>query len=328
MAFKHYLVSSQEEGLRLVNFIKAKTKSFYSLKKIKKAMEKGICRLNGKTECFASVKVKKGDAVEIAIEQILPSELVADQKTHKVENFKQQNSFKDEVDTSKIKKSEIAVLFEDEYFLIINKPTFLLCSDSLIRKYFPETFLVHRLDLKTSGLLILAKSKKVKKEFIKIFSSKNLKKTYLAIVDGHLNQKKGKICSFLQPKNRFAKSAKKTQENYGKILFKSHPKVGLKAVTLFKTLTAQKKYSAVLFFPITGRTHQIRVHALELGHPILGDYQYFQEYEYSDFVPRLLLHSYQLEFLHPIKRKNIKIEAPIPQIFKKFLRGIKKLEKR
>ncbi len=306
MAYKRYLVTPQEEGARLVNYLKIKTQSSLSLKKIKKALEKGICRLNGKTECFASIILKEGDKVEIEISG-LDSPLSANQTEAETQLPSQEDS-----PHSKHKSTSPytpKVLFEDDYFLMIDKPIDLLSSDPEMQKYFPNTLLVHRLDAKTSGLLILAKNKKVKESFISIFSKQEIKKTYLAIVDGHFDKQKGKITSFLKPR----KSA-------GKILFKSHPKIGQKAVTAFETLHADANYSSVLFYPLTGRTHQIRVHALELGHPVLGDYHYSQDFKYPHFVDRLLLHSWQVEFIHPFTKKRLKVKAPIPESFKKYLK--------
>ena len=72
-------------------------------------------------------------------------------------------------------------------------------------------------------------------------------------------------------------------------------------------------------FPITGRTHQLRVHLLGLGHPILGDYQYFRDFKYPKFMTRLMLHSYQIEFNHPFNDKKIRVKTPIPKEFKGFI---------
>lgn len=302
-------------------------------------MEKGVCRLNGQVECFASVKVKKGDLVEV--ETAAPSISGLQKPAKKNSLLEKDSREKKDAETQadffdkKIKKSDIRVLFEDEYFLIIDKPAGLLCSDTEIRKFFSGAFLVHRLDLKTSGLLILAKSRQVKKRFVKLFSLKKIKKTYLAIVDGRLLPKKGKITSFLQRKKFSGKSgtflpldkanSSEAEKREGKIIFKSHPKVGKKAVTIYKTLSVKDEYSAVLFYPLTGRTHQIRLHALDLGHPVLGDFQYGRHFKYSHFAPRLFLHSYKLEFLHPFTREYVTIKAPLPASFKKFLKGVKEL---
>lgn len=310
MAYKRYEVAPQEEGARLVNFLKAKTESTLSLKKIKKAMEKGICRLNGKTECFASIILKAGDRVEVEVEGLTASasnNSSSHQKSNQKENTKSKSD--NQAQSKKERSSKPAILFEDEHFLMIDKPIDLLSSDPEMQKIFPNTLLVHRLDAKTSGLLILAKNKKVKERFIEIFSKQAIKKTYLAIVDGHFDKNKGKITSLLKPK----KSA-------GKILFKSHPKIGQKAVTTFEALYSGPNYSAVLFYPLTGRTHQIRVHALELGHPILGDYHYSQEFQYPHFVDRLFLHSWKVDFIHPFTQKRIRVKAPIPETFKKYLK--------
>lgn len=269
-----------EEGMRLVLFIKKKTKSLLSNHEIKRALEKGVCKVNKKTESFASIKLRAGDIVELAA------------------NWEEG-----------LKKSVVSLetLYEDEYLLIVNKPSGFLCTDIELHKFFPHNYLlVHRLDQDTSGALIVAKSLEIKNKMVELFSSKIVKKTYIAVVDGALEEKKGKISSFLQ-KTNFK----------GKVLYK-WGKQGLSALTLFETMKAKKDYSVLKCYPITGRTHQIRVHMLQLGHPILGDYQYYQNFKYPFFVKRLMLHSLRVEFVHPINKKKVLAEAPLPEAFRKF----------
>ncbi len=282
MATLIFKVSSSEKGMRLVLFIKKKTRSDLSNREIKKALEKGICKLNGKIENFASIKLKAGDSVELA------------------------KNWQGSIQASKF---ALDVLFEDEYLVIINKEAGFVSSDSELHRFFPSNYLlVHRLDKDTSGSLIIAKSLAVKKKMIELFSTKAVKKTYIAIVDGKVNEKKGKISSFL------------IRENFkGKIIYKNTNDKGLYALTFFETLKVAKDYSVLKCFPITGRTHQIRVHMLKIKHPILGDYQYSQNFKYPFFLKRLMLHSLEVEFDHPYTKQKIKAVAPTPEIFKKFL---------
>lgn len=309
MAYKKYQVLPEEEGIRLVNFLKLKTKSPLSLKKIKKALEKGICKLNGRTECFASIILKTGDRVEVEFDGLATDESEAFLAEKKIAQGLNE-SFEDDKISADSKKAKIEVVFEDDYFLIIDKPVGIVSSDQEIRKFFPNTFLVHRLDVKTSGLLILAKSQSAKDKMIDLFSKKKIEKTYIAIVDGHFTKQAGQIESFLKPR-----------KSSGKILFQSHQSQGQKAITKFEVVYTSPNYSVVLFQPITGRTHQLRVHALELKHPILGDYQYCQKFKFPHFAERLFLHSWKIEFIHPFNQKRIKVKSPLPAIFKKYLKN-------
>lgn len=276
-----FKVSFSEKGMRLVFFLKKKTNTALSNRDIKKALEKGVCKLNNRIENFASVKLKAGDVVEL------------------------QKKWHDSLETS---LSSPKILYEDDYLVIINKEAGFTCSDIDLHKFFPHNYLlVHRLDRDTSGALIIAKSLNLKDKMIKLFSTKDVKKTYIAVVDGEVKEKKGRISSFLEKKNF-----------KGKILYQSSDKKGEYALTLFDTLKARKEFSVLKCYPITGRTHQIRVHMLQIKHPILGDYQYFQNFKYPFFLKRLMLHSLQVEFDHPMLEKKVIVEAPLPSVFKKF----------
>jgi 23S rRNA-/tRNA-specific pseudouridylate synthase len=90
-------------------------------------------------------------------------------------------------------------------------------------------------------------------------------------------------------------------------------------LTYFERLSVKRDFSVVKCFPITGRTHQIRVHMLKLKHPILGDYQYGENFLNKFFIPRLMLHSLEVEFIHPILKKDLKVKSEIPSSFKGFL---------
>ena len=289
--FRILKVSSLEKGMRLVLFLKKKTKTQLSSRLIKKALEKGLCKVNDEIESFASKRLKENDIVVIERDW---------------EEKIQKKSF------LFLLKKKPKVLYEDKFLLIIDKKPGCLCADSEIEKlFFPKKcILVHRLDRDTSGVLILAKSEKIK-DLMKIqFRKKKVKKTYIAIVDGKISKNKGRVESHL----------KKNKSSKGKILWQNVKKNGLFALTYFEAIKKTRFYSVVKCFPITGRTHQIRVHMKQLGHPILGDYQYSRSFKYPKFVSRLMLHSLQIEFKHPIfLEKKIKVKAPLSLEFKKFM---------
>jgi RluA family pseudouridine synthase len=273
-------VSKEEEGQSLLSFLKIKTQTDLSNRALKKAVESGVCRLNHRVETFASKKIRKDDLVELC-------------------DF----CLKEED-----KKAIFKVLYEDSYFIIINKPAGVLCTDNEIQKFFKNAILVHRLDRETSGALILAKSLKVKEMMKELFSQKLVKKTYIAVVDGEITEKVKEIKS----------SVSLNKNSFGKVLWHSQ-KEGSFAHTIFERIKKKNGYSVLRCLPITGRTHQIRVHLFEWGHPILGDYKYGRNYTYSQFVPRLLLHSLMVEFEHPVTHALIKVLAPLPGEFKHFV---------
>lgn len=277
-----FRVSHFEKETRLVSFIKEKTKSKLSNRDIKRAIEEGICKVNHRVENFASRKLKENETVELE------------------ENWQ-----------SVILKKKIfspRVLFEDDYLVIIDKEEGFVCSDEELHQFFPSNYLlVHRLDRDTSGVLIIAKSLSIKKKMVELFTQKLVKKTYVAVVDGAVSEKKGKISSCLAKKN-----------SHGKILYEATKNKGQFALTLYETIKKGKNYSVLKCFPVTGRTHQIRVHMLQINHPILGDYQYSQNFKYPFFVKRVMLHSLLVEFDHPVTKNKVIVQADLPSEFEQF----------
>ena len=204
------------------------------------------------------------------------------------------------------------ILYEDQFFKIIDKKTGILSEE--VEEYYKNCLLVHRLDKPTSGVLVLAKSSEVKNAMKKLFQEKKVRKTYLAIADGFFEDGGKKI------EKRFS-FLRKSKNSQGKILWKETQGNGLEALTVFEVIKREKNYTALKCFPITGRTHQIRVHLKALGHPILGDYQYSGDFIYPAFVPRLMLHSFRIEFTHPVIGVRLDVKAPVPKEFSGFLKN-------
>lgn len=185
------------------------------------------------------------------------------------------------------------ILYEDDQLLAYDKPPF-ISSESLqdLQPY----ELIHRLDKETSGVLLFAK--KDPKPFIEQFRKRLVKKGYLALVEGVIKQDQGIIQEGIAPLKRYA----------GQVVMGVFPQ-GLPAITHFVVKKRYKKATLVACFPITGRTHQIRVHMAFLGHPLLGDYHYGKKFHRP--VPRVMLHA---AF---IKIKDVVIKAPLPEDFKR-----------
>lgn len=202
-------------------------------------------------------------------------------------------------------KATLKILFEDDFLLLCDKPSGMISDSESIHKALKNVsyVLVHRLDRETSGVLIVAKSQKVYEAMVELFSEKKVEKTYLAVVKGCVKKEEGAIDRPIGLKKRMQ----------GISLYEVS-KSGKPALTHFRSLKTCDQYSLLLCHPITGRTHQIRVHLQSIGHPILGDSLYGKTENY----PRLLLHAYQIAFKHPITHEKISIKAPLPPIFKKF----------
>jgi tRNA pseudouridine32 synthase/23S rRNA pseudouridine746 synthase len=198
------------------------------------------------------------------------------------------------------KDKKIEVLFEDEYLVVINKPSELLSVpgkniiDSVyyrMQQKYPNAtgpLIVHRLDMSTSGIMLIAKSKRIHKKLQSQFIKRTIKKQYVAVLNGILKEKLGKINLPLRV----------NLENTPKQLVCL--KHGKKASTNYKVIEIKDNKTKIYFYPITGRTHQLRVHAahyLGLNTPIVGDDLYGIK---SD---RLYLHACSLEFMHPVKKK-------------------------
>jgi len=206
-------------------------------------------------------------------------------------------------------EKEIEILFEDAHLLVINKPQNLLTipgkeiEDSVLtrigRKY-PEAsgpLVVHRLDMSTSGILLIAKTKEVHKALQQQFENRTVRKRYTALLDGELFKDNGTVDLPLR------------------VDFHDRPRQlvcfehGKPSTTYWELVGTEKHGTRVRFFPITGRTHQLRMHAahhLGLSAPIVGDELYGKQ------GARLHLHADQITFVHPLSGHEMTIESQVP----------------
>lgn len=208
-----------------------------------------------------------------------------------------------------IDEAPLNVIFEDEWLIVVNKPAGMLSipgklsSDSLqervqrLRPGEEPPMIVHRLDMATSGLLIFAKTKEVHKRMQALFKTHDIKKQYTAILDGKIQINSGEIRLplILNPKERPLQ-----------MVSFAH---GKPAITRFEVVSCSEGKTRVHFYPITGRTHQLRIHAAHpegLNTPILGDTLY------GTPADRLYLHAETLDFTHPITGKHIHLATPCP----------------
>ncbi len=258
-----------KEEESLLSFLKEKTK--LSGREIKRALENGACRLNGKLERFGSITLKVGDKLTFH----LPKKAAA---------------------------GTLQVLYQDPSLTLFNKPSGITTT--------PEKghHLVHRLDKGTSGVLLMARTLPMKKALETLFKKREVKKIYVALVKGTPRKEKGTIENKLGKKGAF----------HGQTLYGA-TQSGQLAITHYKILKKRKGYSLLELHPETGRTHQLRVHLAELGHPILGDLQYGREVTFPKTIDRLCLHAYRLSFIHPKIGEKIQATAPVPPLFKELV---------
>ena len=215
------------------------------------------------------------------------------------------------------KEMDLDIVYEDDWLLVVNKPSGIAIHPSILHFddslsngvcfYFNKIDLkkkirpVNRLDIDTSGLVIFAKCEYIQECLSLQMQDGIFNKEYLCLVSGLFNKKTGIINLPIARKK-------------GSIIERCIDKNGKKAITHYKVLKEFKDYSLVLCKLETGRTHQIRLHMASLGHPILGDTLYGTA---SSLISRQALHSYKIEFIHPITKKELELVAQLPKDIKR-----------
>lgn len=172
--------------------------------------------------------------------------------------------------------------------------------------------IVHRIDKNTSGLLIVAKNDKAHLSLAKQLENKTCNRTYIALLEGELKTEKGHIETFIA----------RDVSNRTKMAVSKNGRI---AITDYKVIKVYSGYTLCQFNLKTGRTHQIRVHAKHLGHPVVGD----KEYGYKNQKFKLngqLLHAFKLEFIHPSTGEKVTFTADIPKYFQNVLNKLKNKE--
>ena len=214
-------------------------------------------------------------------------------------------------------RSNLPIIFENEEFIVINKPSGLLsiASDKekgstayrMLTDYVQQKdkhnriYVVHRLDEDTSGVLMVAKNEKIRDLLQEKWNELVSKRGYFAIVEGQMEQKQGTIKSYLKKNaQNMMYSSKKAGD-------------GQLSITHYKVIKEIENYSLLDVNIDSGRKNQIRVHLGDLGHHVVGDDKYGNP---SNPIKRLGLHAYELDLEHPITHKVMKFTAPMPKEFK------------
>ena len=277
-------------------------KSGVSRSRVKKLCDEGYCFINGK-KTKSNKLLKIGDEINLTV----PDEENLDATPENI---------------------PLNIIYQDDYLAVINKPQgmtvhagngtnggtlvnallFHLDKLSGINGVI-RPGIVHRIDKNTSGLLVVAKNDKAHVSLSKQIENKTCHRIYIALLEGVLKEDEGEIDTFIgrDPSCRTKMAVLKS---------------GRRAVTDFKVLERFNGYTLCEFSLKTGRTHQIRVHAKYLGHPVVGD----PEYGYKNCKFNLkgqLLHAKTLEFIHPTTGKKMSFTAPLPDYFENVIKAVK-----
>jgi len=199
------------------------------------------------------------------------------------------------------------LIFQDDSLLVVSKPAGLLavpgrgadkqdCLSTRLLQDFPDSLVVHRLDMATSGLMVFARGAAMQRRLSQIFREREVSKRYIAIVSGKLEQEAGEIALPLISDwpNRPKQMVDHAQ--------------GKPSLTRYRLLGMDNGNSRVELEPVTGRTHQLRLHMAAIGHPILGDALYGD----GSSAPRLLLHAASLAFKHPVSGEPLNFASLAP----------------
>lgn len=211
------------------------------------------------------------------------------------------------------------ILYEDQELIVIDKPCGLLSEKAglenektayhIVKQYLHKKnesiYMVHRLDQYTSGILMFVKKKKLYELLTHDWNYYVKKRGYIAIVEGQLKKNKGTIENYL--------AESKTQ-----IVYITSKDQGKKAITHYKQIKTNKKYTMLDINLETGRKNQIRVHMSSLHHPIIGDIKYGAK---TNPIKRLGLHAHEFIFIHPLTHKEMRFTSKTPDSFNKLFKN-------
>lgn len=216
-----------------------------------------------------------------------------------------------------LRNPRLQLVYEDDDVIVINKGYGLLSVGTqshkkeetaydILRNYLKEKdprnklYVVHRLDRDTSGLMMFAKNEEAQENLRHNWNNMVLDRLYVALLEGYVKEDSGFVKSHLAENSQFV------------VYSTDEPGEGKLALTRFNVLKRANGLSLVEFSLDTGRKNQIRVHASEMGHPISGDRKYGAK---ESRLHRLCLHARTLRFAHPITRKDMRFELPVPSRF-------------
>lgn len=291
-----HTVSGIDAPLAIEKYLKTNFKEASKVL-ILKLLRKGLIKLDGK-------KAKQGSLVNLGDELVLPLFF----ETEQTEEF-----FSPEVIDLAEKLVSKHLIFEDDKILVINKPAGVasqggskqkisidLALKWLNNEYNTQYKLAHRLDIDTTGVFIIAKGLDSARKLALAFQDNHIHKKYVCVCHNKPAKHSGEIIN---------KIAKVESKNFQKVI--EDEENGKEAISRYKVLTSKGKYSLLEFEPVTGRMHQIRVHAAKLGCPIVGDEKYGQK----DGDMRLRLHCQEMIIESEVFGKELNLKADMPSSF-------------
>jgi len=294
-------VEPEDAGNRLGDFVRARLDKPPSARAVKRALEQGACTVDGTVETFASRRLAAGERVAFASPETEapPARLVAEAGR---------------------------VLLEDDALLVYDKPpgypsappdgggacVYDVVRRDVLRRGGPGLWMVHRLDRDTSGALVFVKDKAFEPVLREQFAEGAVDKRYEAIALGDVAWRRKRV------ESRLAKARGRGPERW-----ESVERGGRRAVTRFERTDRLRGAARIRCRPETGRTHQIRVHLAELGHPILGDLVYGRTHAQPVRAARHMLHAREIAFAHPVTGARVRVRAKIPADFQGALHALR-----
>lgn len=298
----------EEQPVRLDKFLAEKLTNL-SREKVRALIAEGMVLVNGRVVLKGSYKAAEGQLIQIT----LP---VEEEKELRAEAL------------------PLDLLYEDQNVIVINKPAGLVVHpgaghqggtlvNALLHAY-PEIAevgeaarpgIVHRLDADTSGVLVVARSQKAYEWLVRQFKSRKTIKKYIALVDGKPPTPTGRIEADVGRHSRFRQKMAVTYEGRGR-----------KAISEYQTLREFDQHTLLEIHPITGRTHQIRVHLAYLGNPVAGDKVYGRR-KPSLPMNRFFLHAASLEITLPEDKNPSRFEAPLPEELAQVIRTLEEMDR-
>jgi len=306
MSIEQKRVEAEDDDIRLDRFFRRYFKNVGHVT-LEKALRKGSIRVNGK-RVKSSTRLHEGDLIRIPPFQAYPDKFPAKSAVPHI------------VTDAERKMIQAAVIYKDAQLLVLNKPAGLavqggsgitvsvdLLLDALRFDAKERPKLLHRLDKDTSGVLMLARTAKAAGRFAALFKGKGLQKEYLAVVSGVPTEPAGSIDVPIA----------KSEGKYEKV--RSNPK-GQHALTHYRVLDEVANMAALVhLMPVTGRTHQLRVHMSVIDTPVAGDGKYGGKDAFIEGIAsRLHLHAWKITFPGD-KGTDITVKAPLPLHMKKTL---------
>ncbi|EDP46534.1 23S rRNA pseudouridine(955/2504/2580) synthase RluC [Rickettsiella grylli] len=306
---QYLTITKDYSGQRLDNFLISRLKGLPK-SRLYRIIRKGELRIY-KKRVKPDYRLQEGDIIRVP-----PLSLSGLPTKKKVLNEKQ------------AKFLEKTIIFEDKHLLVLNKPSGMAVHGGsgitlgvieafrLIRPQLKFLELVHRLDRETSGCLLMAKKRSILKELHELLRLNGIKKTYIALVSGHWPPS---LLSVAEP-------LYKNQRQSGERMVRVQPE-GKRSLTKFSIQQYYSDSTLVTATPITGRTHQIRVHAQCVNHPIIGDEKYGNKEINKKMrqlgCKRLFLHASELVFTLPSQEKTLTLQAKLPEDLNRLLNQLR-----